>query len=776
MSRQIWDQDKEGIRGGSEEGDQFGYALASGDFNGDNAADLAVGVPYEDVGTTSNAGLVNVLYGSHDGLSAVGNQFWNQGSPRIADSPEAYDLFGRALAAGDFNGDGFDDLAIGVPGESIGTTKRAGAVNILFGSPDGLTSDNNQLWNQNSSGIAGGSEREDKFGFSLAAGDFDGDSFADLAVGVPDESIGTTAGAGAVNIVYGSRDGLTSDNNQLWNQNSSGIAGGSEREDKFGFSLAAGDFDGDSFADLAVGVPDESIGTTAGAGAVNIVYGSRDGLTSDNNQLWNQNSSGIAGGSERYDGFGFSLAAGSFNGNRFADLAVGVPGESIGTTAGAGAVNIVYGSRDGLTSDNNQLWNQNSPGIAGGSEREDKFGFSLAAGDLDGNSFADLAIGVPYESIGTTKRAGAVNIVYGSRDGLTGLGNPIWNQGRLGIADSPEAGDWFGFALAIGDFNGVGSGDLAVGVPLEGMGTARRAGAVNVFYSDMPLHTTHKQYGPSCGYTSLNMVLEYLGLADHSQRLFYSRDLDEPANPVDGSEWGAGRAVDVGYLLSMEHIMYEAFHKARADDPNWFYSDRYPNAFMDGNGRLNTIDGGNGSFYEIQYNIGHVVWNPATGTATGQVQKWLEHCPGVGFERLSYVANKYSHGVEDARGLGTTLGSGGNFENISHLKAVIKGFIDHDIPLVLAVENGGHYNALIGYWESGDVFYIYTADPLDGWARPFYSKPMRWKRLRLTPDALSEGAAVVSGMILYGHSESSCVSGGWAREIDSRFHSDILCR
>jgi hypothetical protein len=290
--------------------------------------------------------------------------------------------------------------------------------------------------------------------------------------------------------------------------------------------------------------------------------------------------------------------------------------------------------------------------------------------------------------------------------------------------------------------------------------------------SGEPLHTAHKQYGPSCGYTSLNIVMEYLGLADHSQHLFYSRDLDDQADPVHMSEWGAGRAVDVGYLLSMEHIMYEAFHKAREDDPHWVWK---LSTFMDGDGRLNTSDGGQGSFYEIQYNIGHVVWDPATGTAMGQVQKWLECCPGVGFGRLSYVANKYSHGMEDARGLGTTIGSGGNFSNFDHLKAVIKGFIDHDIPLVLAVENGGHYNTLIGYWEQGDGFYIYTADPLDGWGRPFYSKPMRWKRIRLTPDALSEGAAVVSGMILYGHSESSCASGGWAREIDSRFHSDILC-
>ena len=507
---------------------------------------------------------------------------------------------------------------------------------------------------------------------------------------------------------------------------------------------------------------------------MNILFGSHDGLTSDNNQLWNQNSPGIAGRSERYDKFGVSLAAGSFNGNRFADLAVGVPGESIGTTKSAGAVNIVYGSRDGLTSDNNQLWNQNSSGIAGGSERYDKFGFSLAAGDFDGNRFADLAVGVPGESIGTTAGAGAVNIVYGSRDGLTGLGNPIWNQGRLGIADSPEAGDQFGFALAIGDFNGVGSGDLAVGVPLEGVGTARNTGAVNVFYSDMPLHTTHKQYPNSCGYTSLNMVMEYLGLADHSQHLYYSRDLDDPADPVHMSEWGAGRAVDVGYLLSIDHIMYEASHKEREDNNSWVHD---LGTFMDGNGRLNTLDGRNtGSFYEIQYDIGHVVWNPATGTATGRVQKWLE-CPhGVGFNTLSYVANKYSHGMEDARGLEATLGRGKNFKNMAHLKAVIKGFIDHDIPLVLAVEYGGHYNTLIGYWECDDGFYIYTADPLDGWDRSFYRKPMRWKRLRLTPDALSDGAAVVSGMILYGHSESSCVSGGWAREIDSRFRRNILCR
>jgi hypothetical protein len=140
----------------------------------------------------------------------------------------------------------------------------------------------------------------------------------------------------------------------------------------------------------------------------------------------------------------------------------------------------------------------------------------------------------------------------------------------------------------------------------------------------------------------------------------------------------------------------------------------------------------------------------------------------------SYVANKYSPGMQDARGLGITIGSGGNFENVDHLKAVIKGFIDHGIPLVVSVENGGHYNTLIGYREHGDNFYIYTADPLDGWGRPFYNKPMRWRRILLTQDVID--AEAVDGLIIYGYAETGCSgSDPWAREIDNRYHSYILC-
>ena len=98
--------------------------------------DLAIGVHLEDIGTTEDAGAVNVIYGSHSGLTAEGNQIWHQDSAGIAGSAEAGDLFGRSLAAGDFNGDGCDDLSIG--GVLDG---RYGSRNFIYGSHSGLTAD-----------------------------------------------------------------------------------------------------------------------------------------------------------------------------------------------------------------------------------------------------------------------------------------------------------------------------------------------------------------------------------------------------------------------------------------------------------------------------------------------------------------------------------------------------------------------------------------------------------------------------------------------------------
>jgi disulfide bond formation protein DsbB len=107
-------------------------------------------------------------------------------------------------------------------------------VNVLFGSSSGLTSTGNQLWHQNSPDILGICEENDIFGTSLGIGDFDGDGYADVAVGVNSEDVGKNENAGAVNVLYGSSLGLTSKNNQMWHQNSPGILDSCETDDYFG--------------------------------------------------------------------------------------------------------------------------------------------------------------------------------------------------------------------------------------------------------------------------------------------------------------------------------------------------------------------------------------------------------------------------------------------------------------------------------------------------------------------------------------------------------------
>jgi hypothetical protein len=381
---------------------------------------------------------------------------------------------------GDFDGDGHDDLAVGVPGEDVGSVENAGAVNVIYGSASGgLTADGNQLWHQDSTGIADAAEPGDIFGSSLAAGDFDGDGRDDLAIGVPAEDVGSVANAGAVNVLYGAEAGLRARANQLWHQNRPGIDDAAEPGDFFGSSLAAGDFNGSGHDDLAVGAPLEDVGAVVDAGAVSVIYGSDIDLRADGNRLRHQDSDGIADEAEPGDRFGSSLTAGDFDGEDHDDLAVGAPFEDVGSAVDAGAVSVLYGSAGRLGAGGNQLWHQDSAGIEDAAEAGDFFGSSLAAGEFDRSGHDDLAVGVPREDDRSVTDAGAVNVIYGAGDGLRARGNQLWTQDNLGrLHDFDER---FGFSLAAGDFDGDRFDDLAGGVPGEGF-PGEKTGAVSVLY------------------------------------------------------------------------------------------------------------------------------------------------------------------------------------------------------------------------------------------------------------------------------------------------------
>lgn len=470
---QIWYHGKPGLGGTPNDGDEFGWALAAGDFNGDNFADLAIGAPGDDVGAALDAGTVTILYGSATGLTAVGSLIGDQDDlPSSLGGAEAGDNFGYALTTGNFNGDTADDLAIGVPNEdivpSVGpTVVDAGAVDVVYGTFGvGLTGAGSQFFYQGSNLTAGGETAEtgDRVGRALAAGDFDDDGHDDLAIGVPEEDR-TAIDDGVVHIVYGSpTTGLESmlavvgtPDQQLAHQ-SFLLSDGAESGDEFGSALATGDFDNNGAHDLAIGVPLEDVNGKADAGAVNVVYGSLDqevGLKVAGNQFWHQDVPGVAGGTDADDMFGGALAAGNFNGDTRDDLAIGCPTEDLGSDTDAGAVNVIYGRSNatGLGVSGDQRWNQDTSGILDSAEDDDSFGFALAAGDFDNDGATDLAIGVPYEGLqGGIDEAGAVNVLYGEEgDGLDDPRDQLWHQNRsdafgdvIGVA---EEGEYFGFAL-----------------------------------------------------------------------------------------------------------------------------------------------------------------------------------------------------------------------------------------------------------------------------------------------------------------------------------------
>jgi hypothetical protein len=466
------------------------------DFNGDGYADLAIGIQNEDVGRQDNAGAVDVVYGSSGGLTATGTQLWTQDVEGIEDEAEARDHFGWSFAAADYNGDGYTDLAVGAPFEDVAGADRAGSVNVIYGSPRGLAAAGNQFWTQETPDIADDAGSDDQFGWSIAAGDFDADGYADLVIGVKFEDFEAAIDAGGFHVIHGSAGGLTAARNQFWSQGGNGLPDSPETGDQFGRTLAAGDYDGDRYDDLAVGAPYERYRGHRD-GRLHVLRGSQDGLTADGNQSWSQDEPGVTDEPDLRDQFGISLASADFDRDGLADLAIAVTFEDFDFIGNEGAVHILYGSRGGLSAEREQFWNQDSPGILDQPEQGDEFGQSLAAADYDGDGYDDLVVGVPREdnSQDVHSDPGGLNVIYGSSSGLTADGNQFFSQDTDGIADDAQTNDHFGEGVAGGDFNGDGRDDLAASVPWEDVSGQADAGAVHVLHgSASGLTATDSQF------------------------------------------------------------------------------------------------------------------------------------------------------------------------------------------------------------------------------------------------------------------------------------------
>ncbi|MGW1068083.1 integrin alpha [Streptomyces aureus] len=183
-----------------------GEDIAIGDLNRDGYGEVIVGHSASDgAGSPAKGGAVGVVYGGPGGASATRKPVWiSQDTPGVPGTDENGDGMGTGLSVGDTDGDGYLDVATGLPGEDVGTVTDAGGVLVLRGGASGLTGTGARSFTQSTSGVPGTAERLDRFGAETALVDGDGDKKDGLIVGDPDENAGNgavwtfSAGSGGV--------------------------------------------------------------------------------------------------------------------------------------------------------------------------------------------------------------------------------------------------------------------------------------------------------------------------------------------------------------------------------------------------------------------------------------------------------------------------------------------------------------------------------------------------------------------------------------------------
>ncbi len=501
---------------------------------------------------------------------------------------------GSVSSAGDVNGDGIDDLIVGVP--QFVYYPNPGMSYVVFGQAGGFGASLNVSTLDGSNGFLINSRTRslslgESLGWSVSdAGDVNGDGIDDLIIGAPDATLNGQVYTGASYVVFGQTGGFEATLDLSTLDGSNGFAiNGINQNDRLGRSVSdAGDVNGDGIDDLIIGAPSTDPNGQSSARSSYVVFGQAGGFDATLDLSTLDGSNGFAiNGINAGDFLGGSVtSAGDINGDGFDDLIIGAPSTDPNGQSSAGSSYVVFGQAGGFdaTLDLSTLDGSNGFVINGINAGDFLGGSVSSAGDINGDGFDDLIIGAPGNGEPyTLYSANASYLLYGDDfsgllstpstagdDTLTGTANDNILIGGLGndfIVGGGGTDVLTGGAgndtLVISDLNfrriNGGSGTDTLSLDSFGINLDLSAISNNKISSIEQIHLT----GSGDNSLTLNR-LDVLALSDTTNQLIVSGDVGDAVTST-GQGWTLDSTRTLDGILYNQYILGAATLLVNAD-------------------------------------------------------------------------------------------------------------------------------------------------------------------------------------------------------------------